>query len=143
MYLKQKGETLDRAYLAGELEKLGLAEFEERNRSLALHLFGGGTLTAQDEEMFDYILSSGTYGTVQNRVRNRVRQLGAFGRLRYMMNRLFLPIDKVKEYYPVFWKVPVLLPFLPLYRLAKVLPVKGDHLRAELQALTDGKTKKK
>ena len=76
VYLKKKGDALDWNYIAGELDKLGIADFESQNRSLALHLFSVEKLTEQDEEMLDYILSSGTYGTVQNCVSNKVKKLG-------------------------------------------------------------------
>ncbi|MBR5430754.1 MAG: nucleotidyltransferase family protein, partial [Firmicutes bacterium] len=76
VYIGKKGAELDWDYIGGELEKLGIAGFEAQNRSLARHLFAGEALTAADEEMLNYILSSGTYGTVWNRVNNN---LSAFG----------------------------------------------------------------
>ena len=41
VYLKVKGETLDWTYISGELDKMEIAEFEEKNRGRALRLFGG------------------------------------------------------------------------------------------------------
>ncbi len=141
VYLKRKGSALDRTYLAGELERLALTDFEAQNRSLALHLFDGGELTAQDREMLEVLLSSGAYGTVRNRVRNRVRSYGggAVGTLRYLARRLFLPLDTVRSAYPLFLRCPVLLPFLPLYRLARALA--SGKARAEWKALAPGREK--
>lgn len=142
VYLKSKGDALDWDYISGELDKLGIADFEARNRSLALHLFGGEKLTEQDEEMLEYILSSGTYGTVQNRVKNRIRRYGSgpLGKLRYVMSRVFLPMDTVRAVFPLFAKCPILLPFLPLYRIYRGLTSRKGRLRAELKALADVKS---
>ncbi len=142
VYLKKKGETLDWAYIAEELEKLGIADFEARNRSLALHLFGGEGLTARDEEMLAYIQSSGTYGNMQNYVTNKMRDYGSgpFGKLRYVMSRLFLPMNTVRASFPLFAKYPVLLPFLPLYRVIREVTVRRAKLRAELKALAEVKS---
>ena len=54
-------------YVTAEAEKLGMAEFEAANRSLAQHLFSAGGADGKDKEMLDYILSSGVYGNLSNR----------------------------------------------------------------------------
>ena len=88
--------------------------------------------------MLAYILSSGTYGTVQNRVENGIRKYGSgpFGKLRYVMRRLFLPMDTVRAAFPLFAKYPILLPFLPFYRVFRALRSRKGRLQAELKALT-------
>ena len=138
VYLKKKGDTLNWAYICGELDKLGIADFEAQNRSLALHLFDGEKLTEQDEKMMEYILSSGTYGTVQNRVENGIRKNGSgpFRKLRYIISRLFLPMETVRAVFPLFAKYPILLPLLPFYRVFRALRSRKGRLQAELKALT-------
>ena len=140
VFCKRKGEALDWSYIAGELDKLGIAEFEAANRGLTLRLFGGETLTEADREMLDYILSSGTYGTVQNRVRNKLTAYGgsSAARLRYMRDRFFVPVRRSnKDYaafagaYPLFYRHKLLLPLLPFYRLGRGWP----RVKAELRAL--------
>ncbi len=145
VYLKKKGGLPDPAYIAGELEKLGLADFEEQNRSLALRLFGGEELTAGDREMLKYILSSGVYGTEGNLLKNRIKSYGSgpLGRLRYVWSRLFPPMDAVRAAFPLFARYPVLLPFLPFYRLFRGLTLRKDRLRAELKALGEVKSDRK
>lgn len=73
VYVFLKAEDPDWAYVVAEAERLGLVEFEKKNRSLALHLFAGEELTAQDQDMLDYILGSGVYGNVSNSVNNSMR----------------------------------------------------------------------
>ena len=141
VYLTQKSSTLDWTYLAEELHKLGIADFEAQNRSLAMHLFGGEALTAPDQDMLDYILSSGTYGTVQNRVKNQVRSYGGgpVGKLRYACSRIVLPMDTVRSAFPQFANHPILLPFLPGYRLYRSLAERRGNVGAELRTLTNSK----
>ena len=141
VYLKKKDQALDWPYISGELEKLGISDFEAQNRSLALHLFDGEILTIQDQVMLDYILSSGTYGTVQNRVRNRISKYGngPWAKLKYIFRRLFLPLNVVRASFPMFIKCPILLPFLPVYRVFRGLTVRRDRMRAELRALMEHK----
>ena len=137
VYLDRKGEALDWPYIEGELETLGLTAFEEQNRSLARHLFGSETMTEADREMLDYVLSSGTYGTVSNRVRNRIDEYKGrpFAKARYVLSRIFMPLDSVRTYFPKFIKYPFLLPLLPFYRLLRGLTVRRRRMRMELKAL--------
>ena len=141
VYIRSKDEIMDWSYVAGELEKLGISEFEAQNRSLALHLFDGEKLTKADEKMLDYILSSGTYGTTKNRVKNRISRYGSkpFGKTRYVFYRLFLPMEVVKAAFPLFAKYPILLPLLPFYRVLRGLTThkSRSRMRAELKALAE------
>ena len=140
VFCRQMGKKLDWGYITGELYKLDIADFEEQNRSLALHLFEGKALTEQDRAMLDYIVSSGTYGTVQNRVRNKLTVYGGgcTARYRYMLDRFFVPVRRrSKNYaafacaYPFFYRNKLLLPLLPAYRLGRHWP----RVKAELRIL--------
>lgn len=124
-------------YIREETEKLGIREFEEENRSLALHLLTDGKLTDIDKTRLEYMIGSGVYGTVHNRVSNGIRDNGggAKGKVNYLVRRLILPMDIVEHHFPVFYKYKVLLPFLPLYRIYRGIRIKGDRLKVELMEL--------
>ena len=141
VYLKKKSGAMDWSYISDEMEKLGISDFEAQNRSLAMHLFDGEALTIQDQKILDYIISSGTYGTFQNRVQNRARKYGngSWGKLKYIFSRLFLPMDVVRAKFPLFIKCPILLPFLPAYRILRGLTIQRNTVRAELKALVTRK----
>lgn len=134
---------LDMDYVTTEIEKLGMAEFEAANRSLAQHLFAGGELTEADKEMLDYILSSGVYGTMVHRVENKMRKNG-WNKLRYALGRFFVPLNEENEefsafssFYSVFYKHKILLPLLPFYRVIR--GIKSGRLIAEVNALKNAK----
>ena len=138
-YVYLRKQPLDMAYVAAEAEKMGIADFEEKNRSLSLHLFSGAALTDADQEMLAYMLASGTYGTLIHRVQNRMRR-NDWGRLQYMLNRFFVPVSrKNKDYpayagaYPFFYKYKILLPFLPFYRTFRAM--KAGRFAAEAAAI--------
>ena len=139
VYLQSAG--LDLEYIAAEAEKLGIAGFEAANRSLALHLFSGGELTAPDQEMLNYVLSSGAYGTVTHYVRNTMRKRN-WTKLQYALHRFFVPVSrKNPEYadyagaYPLFYKHKLLLPLLPFYRTFRAM-IQG-RFKGEAKALRD------
>lgn len=93
--------------------------------------------------MLSYMLGSGTYGTLQNQVTNRLRQeaeldLGRGSRMRYMLHRVFPPLKKLQLGYPVLKRHPWLLPAVYAYRIVVRPFVNGRRLRAELRVLKDG-----
>ena len=137
VFWKRFGQTLDMAYVRAETEKLGIDAFEAQNRSLALHLFGGQPLTGEEEQMLAYMISSGTHGTLENSVKNRVSRYGGgwAGKLRYLRARLFVPLDTVRVNYPFFYRHRIFLPFLPLYRLVRSIGRKKSRICTELKLL--------
>ena len=139
VFCKNKGDALDWSYIAGEMQMLGIADFENHNRNLAMHLFGGDELSAEEAEMMDYVLSSGTYGTLRNRINNQIKQYGSgpLGRCKYFFSRVFLPMHTVRACFPLFARFPILLPFLPLYRLFRGLTERREEIRSELKILAE------
>lgn len=119
VYLKKYSETLDWDYITAESEKLGIAEFEKKNRSLALRVFHAGgmqKLSEKETELLDYFIESEAYGSTPHAIRNYSRHVGMF---RYMMRRAFLPMEAVEKYYPFFYRHKLLLPILPIYRVIR------------------------
>ena len=94
--------------------------------------------------MLDYIISSGTYGTVTHRVANEVKRNGGgpAGKLRYVFQRLYPPMENVKRVFPTFAKYRILLPFLPVYRLIRSVKLNKGGVKAEMKALLRHKNKR-
>ena len=138
VFLKRLDGKLNWNYIAGELDKLGIADFERRNRDLARRLFSGEALTPEDEAMLQYVVSSGVYGTRQNHVSNQIRKIGGGGKgkLRYLMNRIFLPMECVESVYPFFYRHRVLLPILCFWRIGKALTTRRKRVCSELKILS-------
>ncbi len=130
------GDTLDRDYLRRELNKLNMADFEERNRKLAMHLFSGkAPLSPEEQQELRFYISSGTYGTVEHSVGHRLHEEANGSKLRYIRQRLFPPLDWIRMCYPFFYRHKILLPYFWFWRLIRRLRLNGRKLRAELQQL--------
>ena len=143
VFNRAKGSGLDFGYIRGELAAMDILEFGEQNLRLANSLFGGQALSEDDRSMLEYIYSSGTYGTVQNRVKNSLDRYGTglTGKIRYTLSRIFIPLDTVKDAFPVFYRYPVLLPFLPVYRFFRGLLFRRRRFAAELRTLFSYRSK--
>ncbi len=137
VYLKKHGAALDFSYIGREAEKLGIAGFERVNRALALHLFDEEPISADEREMLSCFLTSGVYGSFQRHLEHEVRHLGngRTGKLRYILSRLFLPMETIKNVYPLIYKTKVLIPFFIVYRLIRSLLTGRETIRTELDGL--------
>ena len=115
--------NMNRAYLQQELEKLNLRETAQNIEKLADCWFAdGGGLPQELEDMAQYILSAGSYGTLANRSRQRLEKMQEKYKnplLRgvvYWIIRTCRPLKEMQQSYPLLKKLPVLLPLFWLYR---------------------------
>lgn len=122
VFLKRFDGSLDIKYIESECEKLGISEFEALNRELALKVFEGESLSSKERERLNYMILSGTYGIMKNLVHNDMKR---YGKLKYFVYRIFLPMEAVKTRYPLVYKHKILLPVLPVYRLAYKIHTSG------------------
>ena len=130
-------------YVADETEKLGIRNFEEINRSLSKHLFDGEELTAAEQEMLDYILSSGAYGTAKHSIQNKMRKRG-WSKLQYVLHRFLVPVNKsnpdyraYSKQYPTWYRYKILLLVLPVAIIRKnmVIYIDDKKLRRKTSLL--------
>ena len=116
IFLKRFSASLDWGYIHEECRKLGIADFERRNRELALKVFSDGVMNNSEREMLKYIILSGVYGVTENMIQNELKK---YGKCKYFFYRIFIPMSAVETRYPFFARHKILLPFLPVYRLVK------------------------
>ena len=144
LYISKRPD-LDWHYIEGELEKLDLKDEESGMRALANALFDPSAplpdeaLSAEQRALLSTIVSSGTYGTVELKVKNTLRKKG-WGKLRYMLERFTVPVSaKNPAYadyastYPLFYRHKLLLPLLPFYRTFRSM--KAGRFKAEARAV--------
>lgn len=143
LYLKRMGQSLDWTYIGAELDKLGIREFEEENRRLADRIFGGEPVTNEVLEAMEHIVSSGTYGNRENKVRNGIARSGGgtAGKLRYFFSRVFMPLDEIRQTFPFVYRTKVFIPLLPAIRLVRGVLFRRKQMKTELKILF-GKEKK-
>jgi len=129
--LKALGQRLNRDYIDGELEKMGILEFEERVRKISQKLFSIDmqfSLSPAEEEFLLFYSSSGTYGNLKNRITNKLlrisnneenEKISAKTKTKYCFSRIFPSMDFYKKHYPSVYKCKILVPFVIPYRLVK------------------------
>ncbi len=141
VYWRQLGESLNKEYLKKESEKLGIAEFEKKNRELAFAVFEGKEVTKEQTDMLEYMLFSGSNGTWEHWVENMLKAngTGIKAKIKYSMKRVFLPMEVIETRYPLLYKhkllLYIVLPVLPFYRFAGQIFRRGSFLRCEIRTI--------
>lgn len=145
VFRKTHAGHMDWAYVDHELEMLGLKEYEDQMNHLAAAIFADAE--EADEEsacLLYYILGCGTYGNVGTRVKRQLQKLSAEGkddrvRLKYLINRLYPKEEAYREVFSVFYRYPVLMPFLPLYRMGRAFSNNPRRIWSEWKVLWNSK----
>ena len=119
VFLKQNNENLKWKYIKSEIQKLGIMDFEKKNRELSLKVFSSGNIDDLDKEELDMLscfIASGAYGTEEQGIINRLKR---DGKVKYLLHKAFLSMDEIEKYYSFFYKHKIFLPILPIYRIIK------------------------
>jgi len=117
---------------ADYLKDVGLVKLEEQARALSEVWFSGENHSALSAQVEDYVLDSGIYGTVKNAV--TTGQLHTGGKGSYILSRIFLPYDRIREYYPILHEKKYLT---PVYQVKRWLSVIGEgRLRRSAREFT-------
>lgn len=110
----KKSHLWDREKVSALLNDLELSDFEREVREIAEMWFGDRVYDDVENQKGDFIIKSGTYGTLANDVKGEIEKNG---RVKYFFYRLFLDYDTLKYVYPVLKKHPVLLPVIQMRRI--------------------------
>lgn len=124
VFNKARGESLDKSYLCSELKKFKIDGFEAEMRRLADKVFSDSTLSEHENEIFEFIAVSGTYGTGNRAMQYSIEKYvkdnkGKVSKAKYILHRVFIPKKDVEKHFPFFYRHKLLYPFLPVYRLGK------------------------
>ncbi len=144
VFLKAKGDALDWAYIQSQTDLLKITDFEQRSRELSKKTFENpdvAVLSEDEREMLEYYLFSGTYGTMSNVITHRIQALaeqsGSTSKFRYILHRIFPPMEHYKQYFPFFYRHRILLPIGWTFRLIKGITVRRKYIKKELSLLHD------
>lgn len=132
----QKKEKLDWEYIGRELSQMKLTEFEHKLRRAALHAFCTENQLQQDDwKIIYYMLGCGTYGSAVNRVKRKLSKIDGSDageiRRKYLEERVCLDEEKMKDFFPFFYKHKAFRILLPLFRLGKGIVVHPGKLFKE------------
>lgn len=135
VFLKYKGQELDRKYLKKQLKELELWEFKELAEQLAENWFEKG-ITGAFNEIEELIITSGSYGTKEQFDRVKIDKLcrkyhsKLLARVVFVGQCVFLRYEKMCLLYPFLKKYAVFMPFCWLHRILLTIVKKRHKIKA-------------
>ena len=136
IYICKHGWSFDEKKLGALLERLELTEFASTLERLAECWFGGDEGDAVTDELGAYILGSGTFGTDEQRVADRMlKDQEKTNRAEYVLRRVFLPYKTMSAYFPSLKKAPFLLPFYWIFRILRGIFCRNKKLSEEINTV--------
>ena len=121
LFLRKK-PGLDTDYIFEELKKIRLDEFIKIIIGVNGVLFDGKAPDETQKTVINYILGSGTYGTMENRSADNIKDSS---KLKYLLARLFPDRKFMAINYPAVDKCVLLLPLFWVIRLVSTFVKKG------------------
>jgi len=133
VYKGRYGNDMDWNYIQAELETIKLWEFEKSISGLNQVWFDKAPSNEFYDEMMNFILSSGAYGTINQALLSSIsttisdkRSIGAAKNL-YRQTLFFPRLNTMKKSYPLLGTLPFLLPLCWVLRGLKCLLFKHKN----------------
>lgn len=101
------------------LQESGLLAFFERSTDLVNVWFEDKDHSEITQEMENFILQGGVYGTLEQHLAMSQNKKG--GKFRHLLSKIFLSYEQMKVYYPSVKKCPILFPFYQVRRWCRIL----------------------
>lgn len=145
IFLREKKTSLNWIYITSELRALKLYEFEATTRELAEKLFGADkyALAGEEENILGYLMGSGTYGTMENRINRELDEIQksegpvtGWTKFRYTWKRLFPDKEFMKAYKPFLRGHEWAIPFFWIYRIIRGVILRRKQIRKELHIVS-------
>lgn len=138
LFLRRYAVSMDFDFVQNELKQIGIAEFEQMQRNLALKFLHPNLLNEAEVSDLDVYIFSGTYGTKTRYIKSKVtrwRTAHPEGtKKQYLKDRLLLTDDMLRSH-PFYAKHPFLKPLLGIARPVKAIITKPKDILKELSAL--------
>jgi hypothetical protein len=138
IYRGQYESRLDWKYVACELEKCGLVDFEYHVSRLADMWLGGKESTEFYNQLFMYMIDCGIYGKSENGIWGQLVKQDAYANNNGKIGYYFPSLNYMQEYYPWLNKHSFLLPVAWIIRGAKGMSSSEARNRAKM--LDDNQT---
>lgn len=142
VYLQKKEQTLNWTYVKRELSRLHVEEFELNTRELCKKVFSQKpcSLTEKENELLNYFLGSGTYGTIKNCLKKKLHKyqsdngpIRAEAKRRYLLGRFFPDDEFLLIYAPFAYRHKWSRPFYWVFRILRGVFSHGGRLVREFK----------
>lgn len=127
LWVYRKATHLNETYIAAELEKLHLLEFEQNIRRMLAVWFDNAEPDEKTRFITNVVFESGSWGQHLNHVlaatvrESKDAKSLLAARVKRLWHLAFLPYWQMKQKYPVLVRVPVLLPVFWGMRIVDIL----------------------
>lgn len=148
VYTKTKNADLDWEYIQRELAKLEVDEFERQMREVSWKIFDDPQsvseegLSEEERDFLETFLSSPTYGTYENMVRNTLKEMDpdaekptGWTKFRYVLRRAFPNAEFMAVYAPILARHKWLLPAGYVYRIIRTCCKFPGRARSEFRTM--------
>lgn len=138
IFLKKMGDKLDYEYIENELRKIKLTSLNKKIISLADMWFGNEKSDKLLEEMSNYIITSGSYGKLENEVLHNFLNKGnskkslLMRKIKYFFFMVFPNVEYMSGKYPKVKEKPYLLPFYWVKRWFSSIFFNRESIRLRL-----------
>ena len=123
------------------LQKAELLTLAKALENLSEVWFSGKEADALSEELAQYVLKGGVYGSLGNKI--AAQQSRKKNKFVYILSRVFLPYGQLKYTYPKLQKYPILYPFYVVKRWFKLFEKESKQKAVkELHETTGGDKEK-
>lgn len=131
--------SLDREYIHSMYEKYGVSDKAEAVERLADALFGDSVFTDDLQAMYDELMNSAVHGTTvvraKNDLNNIIKDGKRFAKLRYWLNRVFPPYEKMVWTYPQLKNKKALTPIYYLRRIFRIVFKERHRIKRACSAI--------
>jgi len=111
---KRFSEEWNSEYIKAQLASVRLDKFEKKMRDVALAFFGEEEKAVSNEELMVFF-SGGTYGKYSERLKWTAIAGGRNNSIS-ILRRIFMPLNEIREWFPILKKHPYLYPLVSVYR---------------------------
>lgn len=132
-YLKKEC-NLDENYIDGKLKELKLFKFAKTFEAVADCWFNGKPFTHDTEKISEFIITSGTYGTVK-RLMLSDKNVISGDKKSFVLKRIFPSKETLATAYPVLTDKPFLLPAIYVIRIFKAIFFKNIKLKTNINSI--------
>ncbi len=136
-------DKIDWDFVEETLPKMNYVEFEKMVTDLAFALFEDGEMTEDLTKAKDFIMKSGSYGTLEEfqnfEFEKYKKTQGIKTKKGYFFRRMFMERERMEYIYPSLKKHGWLLPFFWIHRLFKAVFTNRTKVKSELRGFKNNK----
>ena len=136
IYKKHYNRLLDWKYIYQELDKMKIRELAVTFEKVVDAWFQDGIIDDEVEQVTTYVVTSGTYGTLErgHKVRMQNKLENSNNKLTYVIKRAFPNVKTMKKSYTILYKFPIVLPLCWIHRGIKVFIYKDKRKKIKIEA---------